>query len=183
MEVARVGYQRFKAAEFGFGPATVANPATVGLISSSSVAGLASVAGHEPDSGPLEARSVATVAAPIDESGWSADFVRLNPDCSPASFSGRHWREIIRDGSLFLSTWAIQAHDLGWTALDLFGAHRIAPEARWDCAGLVLLIGGGRVVAMTDASATIQRPSGSRLTYSRTPAHPEAVALWELAGK
>jgi hypothetical protein len=77
----------------------------------------------------------------------------------------------------------MQAQELGWTALDLFGAHRIAPEVRWDCAGLVLLIGGGRVVAMTDATATIQRTSGSRLTYSRMPAHAEGVTLWELAGK
>ena len=93
----------------------------------------------------------------------------------------RRWRDTLRDGALFLSDWATPAHELGWTALDLFGAHRIAPEARWDCAGLVLLIGGGRVVAMTASSATIQRRSGSRLTYTRVPANAEAVPLWALS--
>jgi hypothetical protein len=112
--------------------------------------------------------------------GWAERFALLNPDCPLAGFSSRRWRDVLRDGALFLATWATQAAELGWTEQDLFGAHRIAPEARWDCAGLVLLIGGGRVVAMTASSATIQRPSGSRLTYSRMPAYPEAVPLWEL---
>jgi hypothetical protein len=117
-------------------------------------------------------------------SAFVQDFVRLDPDRPRAGFSGRHWREIIRDGSLFLATWATHAYELGWTAaLDLFGAHKTAPEARWDCAGLVLIINGGRVVATTASSATIQRPSGSRLTHSRMPTHPEAVTLWELTGK
>ena len=95
---------------------------------------------------------------------------------SPLDAGGTHFATV----NCFLATWAIQAHELGWTVLDLFGAHKIAPEARWDCAGLVVLIGGGRVVAMTDASATIQRPSGSPLSYSRTPALPDAMPLWHL---
>ena len=114
-------------------------------------------------------------------SPWAADFARLHPDRPPQGFSPRRWRDTLRDGELFLATWAMQAHELGWAELDLFGAHRIAPEARWDCAGLVLLIGGGRIVAMTASTAAIQRPSGSRLTYTRVPANAEALPLWALS--
>jgi hypothetical protein len=42
----------------------------------------------------------------------------------------------------------------GWTALDLFAVHPIAPVARFDKMGLVLVICGGEVVALTTGSAS-----------------------------
>jgi hypothetical protein len=107
-------------------------------------------------------------------------FIPLDPGCQPLGFSARRWREVVQDGSAFLSTWATQANELGWTALDLFSAHKRAPEANWSAAGLILCIGGGRVIALTASTATILRPSGSRLTYTRTSPHPDAVPLWQL---
>ena len=56
-----------------------------------------------------------------------------------------------------------------WTALDLFGVHPLAPAAGFDVMGLLLLIQGGAVVALTDAAATIRRPSGAVLTFRRHP--------------
>jgi hypothetical protein len=46
--------------------------------------------------------------------------------------------------------------------------------------GLLLLVRGGRVVAITADSAVIERQSGARLTYTRRLPDAECVALWEL---
>jgi hypothetical protein len=67
----------------------------------------------------------------------------------------------------FLSSWGRAAYDLGWTALNLFGVHAIAPGSRYDVMGLVPLLGGGSVFALTEQTAAIRRHSGSTLTYTR----------------
>jgi hypothetical protein len=92
------------------------------------------------------------------------------------------WRGLIRDAELFLCIWGKQAADLGWTTLDLFGAHPKAPAARFSCMGLLLVIGSGRVVAVTAESAVIERQSGAQLTYTRRPPEAECVPVWELPG-
>ena len=48
--------------------------------------------------------------------------------------------------------------------------------------GLLLLVNGGRVIAITAESAVIEQQSGARLTYTRRPPEAECVALWELPG-
>jgi hypothetical protein len=77
----------------------------------------------------------------------------------------------------FLDRWAAEAIRLGWTAEDVFGVHPAAPGARYDCAGLVPLIGGGEVVSIAADRATIRMPTGGELVYLRRP-RPGAVALW-----
>ena len=62
---------------------------------------------------------------------------------------------------------ATRPQQLGWTALDLFGVHPLAPAARIGCWGLILFVQGGDVVALTDGTATICRQSGAVLTYRR----------------
>jgi hypothetical protein len=58
-------------------------------------------------------------------------------------------------------------HALGWTARDLFGLHR-PPEkphpsysrlSRYDETGLIWLLQGREVVALTEATAAIQNPT------------------------
>jgi hypothetical protein len=77
------------------------------------------------------------------------------------------WLEMIEDADAFLSDWSGAAHDLGWTALNLFGVHAVAPGARYDLMGLVPLLRGGRVSALTERTAAIRRRSGAALTYTR----------------
>ncbi len=92
------------------------------------------------------------------------------------------WHTLQEDALTFLRGWADQAHRLGWTALDLFGAHLTKPTARLDCAGLVLLLQGRPVVAITDDSAAIRTTSGASLTFRRRAAPPvERCLVWELA--
>lgn len=71
------------------------------------------------------------------------------------------------DADNFLSRWGHAAHQLGWTALDLFGVHPAAPGSRFDLMGLIPLLQGGDVIALTAEAATIRRPSRAILTYRR----------------
>ena len=85
------------------------------------------------------------------------------------------WQLALADGRVFLASWGEQAEALGWTGRDLFGlaAVPVRPVAnyrrlsRYDLTGLVWLLKGRPVMALTDATAAIQSPGGAILTYRR----------------
>ncbi len=128
---------------------------------------------------PANPANLLNSSAPAE---WLEGFGSLDPNIAPLGFPAKWWRETIRDGELFLAKWARQAAHLGWTAFDVFGAHQTAPAANYAAMGLVLLIRGGRVVAISAETAIIEQASGSRLTFTRRPPEREAVLLWDLKG-
>lgn len=111
-------------------------------------------------------------------SEWHAILEELRQTKSPNWLSDERWVELLSDAEAFLSTWGSSAERLGWTALDLFGVHPIAPAVRFDVMGLIPMLTGGEVIGLTDAVATIRRPSGAILTYRRP--EPGAVLLSEV---
>ncbi|UPJ63520.1 hypothetical protein [Bradyrhizobium sp. 191] len=88
------------------------------------------------------------------------------------------WQGILSDAESFLSGWGSAAHSLGWTALDLFGVHPIAPAARFDAMGLILIQNGGPILTLTASTTTMRRASGAVLTYRR-PDQIGAILLSE----
>jgi hypothetical protein len=85
------------------------------------------------------------------------------------------WSLAVTDGARFLLQWAQQAQALGWTARELFGLHP-PPEnphpsyrrlSRYDATGLIWLLQGREVVALTATTATIRRPSGTVTVYRK----------------
>jgi hypothetical protein len=73
-----------------------------------------------------------------------------------------------------LARWGQQADRLGWTARDLFGLHPV-PErpaasygrlSRYDETGLIWLLHGRPVVALTETTAAIQG-AAAVLTYRK----------------
>jgi hypothetical protein len=100
---------------------------------------------------------------------------RRCPDFVPLD----RWRRALIDGRRFLSQWGEQAEALGWTAIDVFGLHEPPAEphpsyrrlSRYDCTGLVWLLDGRSVVALTAESATIRTLTGTLLTYRRRKNH------------
>ncbi len=101
----------------------------------------------------------------------------LHPDWPEAG-----WRALQEDALEFLRGWAAQAHALGWDGLDLFGVHGEAPHARLDGMGLVPLLSGRPVVALTEDSAAIKANSGGTLTFRMRRAWPPGRCLiWELS--
>jgi hypothetical protein len=93
----------------------------------------------------------------------------------PAHVDVADWQIAIEDGGIFLRRWAEQAEALGWTARDVFGLAP-APDkvvanyrrlSRYDLTGLIWLLRGRPVVALTEATAAIQHRRGSVTTYRR----------------
>jgi hypothetical protein len=84
------------------------------------------------------------------------------------------WQSARDDGRKFVTAWGEQAASLGWTVRDLFGLHPVpanpAPSfnrlARYDSMGLVWLLSGRPVVALTAETAVIKTASGT-ITYHR----------------
>jgi hypothetical protein len=93
------------------------------------------------------------------------------PDLIPPD----RWQAAVEDGRRFLARWGEQAEALGWTARDLFALHK-PPEkphpsysrlSRYDETGLMWLLQGREVVALTEATAAIQTPTGATTIYRR----------------
>jgi hypothetical protein len=99
--------------------------------------------------------------------GWYAISEELKQMPAPEWAGIDRWFEMIDDADGLLSSWGHAAHDLGWTALNLFGVHAVAPRARYDVMGLVSLLRVGRVSTLTERTAVIRRRSGATLTYTR----------------
>jgi hypothetical protein len=110
---------------------------------------------------------------------WYAILAELKARNPVEWLSAQRWCEVVSDVEIFLSRWGNAAHQLGWTALDLFGVHPMAPASRFDMMGLVLLIDGGEVVTLTSNSATIRRMSGTFLTFRKSD-QAGAVLLSEI---
>jgi len=110
----------------------------------------------------------------------------------PALVPVEHWRQCVEDGKRFLAKWGEQAESLGWTSADLFGLHtppdRPHPSyrrlSRYDATGLIWLLQGRSVVALTADTAAIENPTGNITTYRRfnkPPLGPVGDSLDDLA--
>jgi hypothetical protein len=110
------------------------------------------------------------------EQGYYGDtLAALRSKCPELVEPGR-WQQAVHDANRFLNTWGAQAHTLGWTAHELFGLH-VVPERpaatyrRLSCdhaTGLIWLLQGRPVTALTETAATILASSGAKLTYYRS---------------
>jgi hypothetical protein len=102
------------------------------------------------------------------------------------------WQVAVDDGRRFLARWGEQAEALGWMTRDLFGLP--APPAkphpsynrlyRYDETGLIWLLQGRPVVALTEATAAIQCSTGAITIYRRhnkPPLGPPGDSLDDLA--
>ena len=82
-----------------------------------------------------------------------------------------------------IERWGHQAIGLGWSELDLFGAHARAPTKRLDQAGLVWFIDDTtQLLALTATLARFRKPGGAVQSFQKpgTP-EPGTVPVWELA--
>ena len=114
----------------------------------------------------------------------------LNPECTFGRFGrtlgaleGRcpeqvdtgNWQQAVADARLFIARWGKQAERLGWTATDLFGLFPVLPNphptfrrlSRYDATGLIWLLRGRPVVALTAESAAIESRTGAITVYRK----------------
>jgi hypothetical protein len=105
---------------------------------------------------------------------YSQALAALRADC-PAYVDAADWHQAIEDVHRFVTQWGKKAEALGWPPGDLFGLHTLpekpAPNyrrlSRYDQTGLIWLLHGRPVIALTENEATILAPSGANLTYGR----------------
>jgi len=92
----------------------------------------------------------------------------LDPDRPPDDVPASRWRQFVKDVRAFAgSQWAEQATKLGWTGADLYGCDDLAPVARVDKMGLLWLLKGNRLIALSTDAAVIETRTGARQTYRR----------------
>src|SRR5262249_19176405 len=90
----------------------------------------------------------------------------------PAHVEAADWQQAVED---FLAQWGERAEVLGWTARDLFGLAAVPDKpfpnyrrlARYDETGMIWLLRGRPVVALTTDTAAIQSPSSTLTMYRR----------------
>jgi hypothetical protein len=95
-------------------------------------------------------------------------------NCAP----GR-WKEFLADARKFVEAdWARRAYALDWSDLEMLGCDHASPWSRYDLQGLVLLINGGRVVALDGkAAVTEMQQSGALQVFRRTQLDRSRVVL------
>ena len=131
------------------------------------------------DAGAKPAAAVEHDGVTLD--AWSEGFARLHPDCPPGNVPPERWVTFIDDVRSFLgSPFCAVVTTLGWKAHDLFGCDRDRPLARVDQAGLLWLLNGDRLIALTTETAVIERRTGTRQTWRRKAAEASQVLVWEL---
>ena len=114
---------------------------------------------------------------------WAEALARLDAAKPPGDVSPGRWLQFIDDCGRFLDAgWGDRAVVLGWHPLNLFGCDRERPLARIDRAGLLWLLNGGKLAALTRETAVIETSTGARQTYYRRPLEPDRIVLaWELS--
>jgi hypothetical protein len=93
----------------------------------------------------------------------------------PEYVEPERWQQCLIDAQRFLAAWGDKALALGWTADELFGLHdppaRPHPSysrlSRYDCTGLLWLLQGRRVVALSADTAAIECGNGNIVTYRK----------------
>ena len=113
---------------------------------------------------------------------WAEALARLDPDKPPGDVPARRWLRFIDDCGRFIDgSWAERATSLGWGPLDLFGCDRERPFARIDRLGLLWLLNGRKLLALTEDTAVIETSRSGRLNYRRGLTEVGRVVLaWEL---
>ena len=118
------------------------------------------------------------------EAAWVTGVARLRATPPPRTYPEHAWQQLMVDAGRFLDSWATQAAALGWPDWELFGCHRRAPWGRIQGMGLVLLLRGDEIAALTATEAVIRTRTGVQHIYRRKPRDPlhpaERRLVWEL---
>jgi hypothetical protein len=120
---------------------------------------------------PAKAAKVAKVAEPFPFAEALDALDRRRPEY----IEPERWQQCLIDAQRFLAGWGDKALALGWTADELFGLHeppaRPHPSysrlSRYDATGLLWLLQGRRVVALSADTAAIEYGNGNIVTYRK----------------
>lgn len=158
-------------------PATAATDATK-VKDVAVVAGVAATLEFEliPD----EERSAIIEADSGAPREWAEGYARLLTLPPLVNVPPGRWKIFVDDCGRFLDRWAGTADALGWTASELFGVGCRNPVGAVHLAGLLWLLRGADLIALTETVATIRLPSGAVQTYIRMDVGPDRRPAWQI---
>ena len=92
---------------------------------------------------------------------------QLEREC-PDYVEAERWQQCLIDAQRFLAEWGEQAEGLGWASRDLFGLAPVPDKpganyrrlSRYDLTGLIWLLRGDPVIALTETTAAIRHATG-----------------------
>jgi len=116
---------------------------------------------------------------------WAEGLARLCAMPKPSNVSARRWRLAVDAAGRFCDQWAAKAAALGWSTLDIFGVDRLKPVDALYTAGLIWILQGKVIVAISDDAVIVETVSGIRQSYrprQDTDDSSRRVLLWELDG-
>jgi hypothetical protein len=124
-----------------------------------------------------------------DPSPYALALAALRAKC-PAYVPEDRWRQAIVDATTFVTEWGVQARVFGWTACELLGLHPVPKQpaanyarlSRLDNTGLIWLLRGRPVIALTATEAAIRCPSGATLKFYRRTEAPPAAEIVSTVG-
>lgn len=129
-----------------------------------------------PDEGPNGANGANGTALPAD---IQAGLAMLGRTAAPRLRCPDRWPVALADAvRLANEGWALAALNLGWSALDLFGAFPAATGDP-DADGLAVRLAGRKVLAICASFATVADADGGR-TFLYRGNNAGARLLWEL---
>jgi hypothetical protein len=142
-----------------------------GPLSSTSLRPITPHTGVEPIPRREMAAGFSDLAQSDDRYAYALAALRATcPVCVPED----RWCQAIADATSFISEWGGQAQAFGWTVRELFGLHTPPEEppasyerlARYDETGLIWLLRGRPVIALTVSTAAIHGATAI-LTYRK----------------
>lgn len=109
----------------------------------------------------------------VPRNSFSDALAELEARC-PDYVQPERWQQCVADGRQFLATWGDRAAALGWSPSELFGLHQVPAQpaatyqrlSRYDATGLIWLLQGRPVVALTKDKAAIQC-NGAAVVYRK----------------
>lgn len=125
---------------------------------------------------PRDPRWLALSNLPEPGRRWASLIEHRAAGTDPTSIPAARWQQVLSDAAAFIATWAEQADAMGWTEYDLFAVPP-GPE-RWLRSGLIALLRGRPVIAITADAITIANPRGDPNRYRRSE-NKGAVMLWD----
>lgn len=135
----------------------------------------------EIDRGAIEERAAILQYDANMPSDWCDGVARLLAMPKPRRLADQVWRQLLDNTIIFIDRWARAAHGLGWDAIDIWGCHRHRPIERVDGAGVLWLLRGNAIVAMSETAASIRTQTGVVQNYYRKRRRPDSVVpAWNL---
>jgi hypothetical protein len=118
--------------------------------------------------------------APNQPPAWARDLLWVDAKRPPGDVPLDRWVQFLDDARRFVDEgWAHRAEALGWEPHDLIGCDGIKPYARIDRLGLIWLLNGRAVIAISRDTARICGATGN-LSFRRTPTDIGRVLPWNL---